>query len=548
MANPSIVVNFKANTADLQKGIKDAEQGTKSFGSKLKSLGKTGALAAGAAGVGALVYTLKTGISEYAQSSKVAAQTNAVIKSTGKAANVSAKEVSDLAESLMKKSGVDDEAIASGENLLLTFTNIRNEAGKGNDVFNQTTKAALDMSVALGTDVTNAAMQLGKALNDPVKGMTKLQRSGVTFTDAQKEQVKALQASGKTLEAQKIILAEVNKEFGGSAEAAGKTLPGQLAIARESFNNFAGMLIEKMIPILEQAVAFIREHWPEISAVIKETWNATRPILIALGEIIVEIVKLIRDNWGTIGPVVMGFARIVETAAKIIAAVLRLVAAVIRGDWSEAWKQLQNIAKLAIDQVVNFLKLYAAVGGLLYRVAVALGKAILEGLRDGLAGIGNAAWNLVNNIGEAITNQMGAIVGWGRKIGAGIKNGVVAGFEGISGALAAALKAGLNLVIAAWNRIGIPGFKVNMPKPIPDVKIPGIPFPDIPFLAKGGIVTAPTLAMVGEAGPEAVIPLGSRGAIEVRVFIGDTELRGLVRSEVRTENNRTAQTLLAGAI
>ena len=50
----------------------------------------------------------------------------------------------------MKKTGVDDEAIPSGENLLLTFTNIRNEAGKGNDVFDQATTATLDLSVALG--------------------------------------------------------------------------------------------------------------------------------------------------------------------------------------------------------------------------------------------------------------------------------------------------------------------------------------------------------------------------------------------------------------
>ena len=108
-------------------------------------MGKVGALAAGAAGVGALVATVKIGIGEFAQAQKVAAQTNAVIKSTGGVAKVSADHVDDLAGKLMKKSGVDDEAIASGENLLLTFTNIRNEVGKGNDIFDQTTKAALDM-------------------------------------------------------------------------------------------------------------------------------------------------------------------------------------------------------------------------------------------------------------------------------------------------------------------------------------------------------------------------------------------------------------------
>src|SRR5580765_4842939 len=248
MANPAIIVDFIANTGDLQAGFRKAQGATSSFGSRLKGIGKASLAAAGTAGIGALVATVKTGIDEFSEASKVSAQTAAAIKSTGGAAGVTAGDISKLAGSLMKKSGVDDEAIQSGENLLLTFTNIRNEAGKGNDVFDQTTKAALDMSVALGTDMKSAAMQLGKALNDPVKGVTKLTRSGVTFTEQQKEQIAALQASGKTLEAQKIILAEVNKEFGGSAAAAGKTLPGQLSILKESFSNVAGELVGQLVP------------------------------------------------------------------------------------------------------------------------------------------------------------------------------------------------------------------------------------------------------------------------------------------------------------
>ena len=97
--------------------------------------------------------------------------------------------------------------MASAENLLLTFTNVRNEAGKGNDIFNQTVRLGTDMSVALGVDAKAAAMQLGKALNDPINGVTRLTRAGVTFTEQQKKQIKALQESGDILGAQKVILA-----------------------------------------------------------------------------------------------------------------------------------------------------------------------------------------------------------------------------------------------------------------------------------------------------------------------------------------------------
>jgi phage-related protein len=234
------------------------------FKSKLAGLAKAGAVA----GIAALTAAVKIGVEEWAEAEKVTAQTEAVLKSTGGAAKVTAKEVEKLAESLMKKSGVDDEAIQSGENVLLTFTNIRNEAGKGNDIFNQTTAAALDMSVALGTDMKTASMQLGKALNDPVKGLSKLTKQGVTFTDAQKAQVKAMQESGDVAGAQKIILAELTKEFGGSAEAAGKTLPGQLKILQQEFSNVAGALVGELIPPITALFEFFTKHKTAVIALV----------------------------------------------------------------------------------------------------------------------------------------------------------------------------------------------------------------------------------------------------------------------------------------
>jgi hypothetical protein len=73
-----------------------------------------------------------------------------VLKSTGDAANVTAGHIGDLATAISNKVGIDDEEIQSNENMLLTFTNVRNEVGKGNDIFDQATKTVTDMSVALG--------------------------------------------------------------------------------------------------------------------------------------------------------------------------------------------------------------------------------------------------------------------------------------------------------------------------------------------------------------------------------------------------------------
>src|SRR5215475_5894715 len=111
---------LSANTKDFDRAMDTSE-------SKLGSFAKAGLAAAGAAGIAALTYALKTGVEEMMQQQEVAAQTAAVLRSTGGVANVTAKDVDTLATSIMKKSGIDDEAVASGENLLLTFTKIRNE-------------------------------------------------------------------------------------------------------------------------------------------------------------------------------------------------------------------------------------------------------------------------------------------------------------------------------------------------------------------------------------------------------------------------------------
>ena len=603
MANPAIVVDFLADTAGLRRGVEEAKGSTKGFGSTLKNLGKAGAVAAGVAGVGALTETLKIGIDRWTESTKLAAQTNAVIKSTGDVSHVTAGHVDDLATSLMKKSGVDKETITTGENLLLTFTNVRNEVGKGNDIFDQATTAANDMSVALGTNVSQSAKQLGKALQDPEKGTTRLTRSGVLFTDQQKAMIKTLQDSGNTLGAQKIILQQVNTVFGGSAEALGKTLPGEINIAKQSFNDFAEELVAKFIPIIQDVIGWLRDHWPEISRELNQMWVSVKPILANLGDLLLSVVKVVKDNWTTIGPYVNAVAQVIKDAAVIIVAALKLITDLLRGNWSAAWTDMQKIVSTEIDAIKTILRTELDTFG---KIATALGSAILNGLGAGITGIDTAveeklnairqsvsdaaagAYAAAKNFGarilagigdglvgavtavesridaaqDAVVAAAGAAYAAAKNFGAQIVAGVVDGLgnivkqvEGIANSVADAIKKPINTVIAGWNSIVFTVPTIDIPSvTVAGHKIGGgsiggesIGFPKIPYLAAGGIVTAPTLAMVGEAGPEAVIPLSSSGApVEVRVFIGDTELKGLVRTEVRTQNNRVAQTLLAG--
>ncbi len=220
---------------------------------------------------------------------KTLALTNAVIESTGGVAGVSAESLSDLAGRLSNLSAVDDEVIQSAGNVLLTFTQVKNGVGEGNDVFDQATEAALNMSAALGTDLQGATMQLGKALNDPIKGMASLGRAGVQFTDQQKEQVKALVEQGDVMGAQKIILKELETQFGGAAEAAAAPLD-RLKVAygnlKESLGTAVTPGLTAAIPGIQAALEGLTPAFESLGTVVGESLSTIMPTLVdAIGPI-----------------------------------------------------------------------------------------------------------------------------------------------------------------------------------------------------------------------------------------------------------------------
>lgn len=182
----------------------------------------------------------------------VMAQLTAGLRSTHDASGQTTASLSDLADQITSYSGISDDAVKTGEAMLLTFTGI------GKNVFPQATQAAADMATRLNGGAIPSAQQmnqvallLGKALNDPVKGLTALQREGVTFTDQQKAQIKAMEKAGNTAGAQKVILAELNKEFGGSAKAAGQA-NGGIGILTAKFADMKEQLGQQLIPVMSK--------------------------------------------------------------------------------------------------------------------------------------------------------------------------------------------------------------------------------------------------------------------------------------------------------
>jgi murein DD-endopeptidase MepM/ murein hydrolase activator NlpD len=198
-----------------------------------------------------------TGVDEIKDASAMTAQLEAGIKSTGNVAGVTLEGMKDLASEIQNYSGQTDDSITKTESLLLTFTNIRNVGA--DQIFNDATKASADMAAKFGGEASDQAIVLGKALNDPVKGITALTRVGVSFTAAQKDQIKQMVETGDVVGAQKIILQELNVEFGGAAEAAGKSLPGQLAKGQRAFEDMSEKLVTALLPAILNLTSFLTD-------------------------------------------------------------------------------------------------------------------------------------------------------------------------------------------------------------------------------------------------------------------------------------------------
>jgi hypothetical protein len=300
-----------------------------------------------------------------------AAQTAAVIKSTGGAAGVSAEQISKLAKSLQDKSGTDKTVIQSGANMLLTFTNIRNEAGKGNDVFNQSTKTLLDMATALHEDVPKAAIQLGKALNDPVKGMTALRRVGVTFTSDQQDQVKALVNSGHALDAQKLILRELNREFGNSAEAAGKTLPGQLNRMKFAVEDAAISYAQRLEPAVEK---FVDRAEVEAKTILKSE-GAHKALKVG--------VELLKDAFTGAQTIVTTFADLMHNkVARSLAIVYAGLGALAFAIDANPFMALATAAVIAVGLIVRHWSSISAWFSRLWTTIKESGEAAWNALKD----------------------------------------------------------------------------------------------------------------------------------------------------------------------
>jgi hypothetical protein len=448
-----------------------SEKGIGGLGKTMEHVGKIAA-AGLAAGVVAAGLSLRKFVDDGREANKINALTAAVLKSTGGAARVSAKDVQELAKRISEKTGIDDTAIKSNENLLLTFTNIRDGLGKNNKIFDQATLAVQNMSVALKEDTKNASIQLGKALNDPIKGITALSRVGVSFTAQQKAQIKVLVDSGHTMAAQKVILHELGKEFGGAAAAA--ATPWDKVKAK--LHNISEELGQKLIPKLDQLATWIdTKGLPALENFGKWFEEKVMPKVRALRDYLVK----------TLFP---ALKRMSDDLIPALSGSMRTWMDNIDGV-RDAWRRLTGETKGAGKETNLTTKLIGAVLKQFVKSATSVLSPfvkLVEALVLALNGVKNSIEWLGSKGAAALSNIKGAISG------------------------------------------------IVFPK-LPGWATGGLPNPFKGHKAAGGPVSAGSAYMVGERGPEMfvphtsghIVPHGTGSAFDIGEFLTSSMAAGI---------------------
>lgn len=289
-------------------------------------------------GAGFLFHALGSAIrevsDEYAASAKVGRLTEAVITSTGGAANITAKEIGALSEALAAKTGIDDEIIQNGANVLATFTSVRNEVGAGNDIFNQGILAASNMSAALGEDLQGSVIRLGKALNDPVGGVTALRKVGVQLTDQQRDQIEAFVASNDILSAQKVILGELATEFGGAAVAAADPI----SRLRVIISNAKETIGQGLSPVINSVADALSTALPPLAATVGLALSSVvndflGPLVTQIGPLLDTVVKalvpVLREAGAALGPIIGAVAAAFQALAPAIGPIAAAIGSVL---------------------------------------------------------------------------------------------------------------------------------------------------------------------------------------------------------------------------
>jgi phage-related protein len=522
-------------------GLKQAQD---AFGGFTKNLGKIAGAVAAAFSVRAIVNFAKESVAVAEAAATAQARLEAVAKATGVFGDETGAVTQRLAEFAKSQEMLiaqDDVVIKGVQAKLLSFKALSESADEAGGAFDRATIAAFDMAAAGFGSAEGNATALGKALEDPIKGISALSRTGTVFTEEQKEQIRVLQESGDLLGAQEIILSELESQYGGVA-AATADASDKLEIAFKNIKENAGAallpvfaeLVEGMLPVLEmvgdELAAAFEDLAPVLTDLAKQVpglIQAFIPMIPALGaiaglflELIAKLLPPFVELFDQLLPIILElapliadvliealnelfpvFMLIIEALIPIVQALLPVLVDIIAAAAPIVVKLIQSFMPL-IDRVLPILiELIEFLLPIFLTVADVMSRVLVGALDILISGIENAQV-FFEKFGVFFENLWIGL----QIVFATIINGIIQGFETFVNNMIA----GINKIISGLNvaREAMNMKKISM---IGELRLGRLEVPTLKPMAIGGIVTGPTAALIGEAGPEAVIPLDRFG-------------------------------------
>lgn len=354
----TLKLNILGDTSDLVKSLGVAQKETSSASDKMKQGFKIAAAAVAAAGAAIVAFGAKAILA-----GEGAATANARISQINESMGLFGGAVTQVndrlikyAEATARATGVDTNSIKATQAKLLTFKELAQSADEVGGSFDRATQAAIDLAAAgFGSAETNAA-QLGKALQDPIKGLTALARSGVTFTEVEKDRIKTLVESNKIGEAQTLVLEAIEKQVGGTAEATANAtdkirvgftqVQERIGLALlPAFEKLTQFILEKVFPAFEQKVLpifqkineflqevfvpFIANVFTNRLGLFKAAWETLTATIKDNKENFEPLLSLLKSVWAFVRDFLAPVINIVLVAAFKL--VVQAINAVIKG-------------------------------------------------------------------------------------------------------------------------------------------------------------------------------------------------------------------------
>lgn len=311
----SLLIKLGLDSAEFKSGLTVAEKDLKKATREIEKIGKsmvgtgqklTAAVTLPMLAIGGLA--VKGALDQR----KAIAQVQAAITSMGNAAGRSAEQLAKNADALEMNSLYDADVILTKVTAnLLTFGNV---AG---DVFDRAQQAAIDMATRMGSDPQAAAIMLGKALNDPIQGITALSRVGVQLSESQKAQIKSFVKVGEVAKAQGIILGEVERQFKGAAQAAADTSPWRKAtVAIGQAGDAFGEALLPIIPVVTDLVVRVAQAFANLSPTMQTVVLVGGAVAAAFGPILIGVGNLTVALASRLAPALVAFrSALAATAA-----------------------------------------------------------------------------------------------------------------------------------------------------------------------------------------------------------------------------------------